>query len=341
MIYKSHKTVSPPDLAAAEHVVSSMQKVFDTARTYIKTLVEVDGKFDAEKGNAHQPALHGLAYLACELAAAREILSYARRRKSAGGRTDLEELIALAYIGQCARRWTLGSDISGLENIAAAEMGITEDVLRDTLHTNEVRDFLSSAGESDLLSAIAEVVEERGTFGDFGIDDELLRDIQAQFAKFSDNVVAPIAEKVHRKDTLIPLDIVAQLAEQGVFGITIPEQYGGTELGKMGMVVVTEELTRGYIGVGSLGTRAEIAAELILTGGTQEQKDHWLPKIAAGEVLPTAVFTEPNFGSDLAGVTTRATKTDAGTWRVQGQKTWITHGSRADLMTLLARTLPD
>ncbi|MGI9383044.1 MAG: acyl-CoA dehydrogenase family protein, partial [Methyloligellaceae bacterium] len=140
--------------------------------------------------------------------------------------------------------------------------------------------------------------------------------------------------------TYIPLDVIEKMSELGVFGLTIPEAFGGLGLGKESMCVVSEELSRGYIGVGSLGTRSEIAAELILSGGTDAQKEAWLPKIASGEVLPTAVFTEPNTGSDLAALKTRATL-DGDVYRVTGQKTWITHPVRADLMTLLARTDPD
>jgi len=130
------------------------------------------------------------------------------------------------------------------------------------------------------------------------------------------------------------------MSEMGVFGLTIPEQYGGHGMGKTAMCVVSEELCRGYIGVGSLGTRSEIAAELILHGGTEEQRQHWLPKIASGEILPTAVFTEPNVGSDLGSVGTRAIR-DGDVYKVQGNKTWITHAARADMMTLLARSNPD
>jgi (2S)-methylsuccinyl-CoA dehydrogenase len=130
-----------------------------------------------------------------------------------------------------------------------------------------------------------------------------------------------------------------QMSELGVFGLTIPEAYGGLGLGKESMCVVSEELARGYIGVGSLGTRSEIAAELILSGGTEEQKNEWLPKLASGEVLPTAVFTEPNTGSDLASLRTRAVR-EGDTYKVSGNKTWITHPVRADLMTLLVRTNP-
>ncbi len=158
--------------------------------------------------------------------------------------------------------------------------------------------------------------------------------------KFADSEVIDHAQGWHRTNSYIPLEIISQMAELGVFGLTIPEEFGGMGLGKESMCVVSEELSRGYIGVGSLGTRSEIAAELILGGGTEEQKRQWLPKIASGEVLPTAVFTEPNTGSDLASLKTRATRS-GDVYKVHGNKTWITHPVRADLMTLLVRTNPN
>ena len=163
--------------------------------------------------------------------------------------------------------------------------------------------------------------------------------IRDEMRKFADGQVMPHAHEWHLKNQYIPLEIVEQMSELGVFSLTIPEEYGGMGLGKELMCVVSEELSRGYIGVGSLGTRSEIAAELILGSGTEDQKRKWLPKIASGEVLPTAVFTEPNTGSDLASLRTRAVK-EGGTYKVFGNKTWITHPVRADLMTLLVRTNP-
>jgi (2S)-methylsuccinyl-CoA dehydrogenase len=157
--------------------------------------------------------------------------------------------------------------------------------------------------------------------------------------RFADAEVVPHAQEWHRANAYIPLEVVASLSELGVFGLTIPEEFGGLSLGKVAMCVVSEELSRGYIGVGSLGTRSEIAAELILVGGTSEQKRRYLPKIASGEILPTAVFTEPNSGSDLASLRTRATR-EGDIYVINGAKTWITHPVRADLMTLLARTDP-
>src|SRR5262249_42732089 len=169
--------------------------------------------------------------------------------------------------------------------------------------------------------------------------DETLATVRDEMRKFAESEVAPRAQHWHRTNSYIPLDVVAQMSELGVFGLTIPQEHGGLGLGKESMCVVSEELSRGYIGVGSLGTRSEIAAELIIGSGTEEQKRWWLPKLAAGEVLPTAVFTEPNSGSDLASIRTRAVR-EGDLYKVYGNKTWITHPVRADLMTLLVRTNP-
>ncbi len=176
------------------------------------------------------------------------------------------------------------------------------------------------------------------TVGIAGLD-ETLESIREEMRRFADAEVIEHAQGWHRTNSYIPMEIIGQMSELGVFGLTIPEEFGGMGLGKESMCVVSEELSRGCIGVGSLGTRSEIAAELILGGGTPEQKAKWLPKIASGEVLPTAVFTEPNTGSDLASLKTRAVR-EGDVYKVYGNKTWITHPVRADLMTLLVRTNP-
>jgi (2S)-methylsuccinyl-CoA dehydrogenase len=175
--------------------------------------------------------------------------------------------------------------------------------------------------------------------GDPGLDDTMGL-IREQFFRFAQDKVAPYAHQWHLKDELIPLSVVNELSDLGVFGLTIPEEYGGAGLSKTAMCVVSEELSRGYIGVGSLATRSEIAAELILTGGTKDQREHWLPLIASGAKLPTAVFTEPSGGSDVAALKTRAVR-DGDVYRIYGNKTWITHAARADMMTLLVRTNPE
>jgi (2S)-methylsuccinyl-CoA dehydrogenase len=204
-------------------------------------------------------------------------------------------------------------------------------------------DALVSLGLSDdrkaRLAALIAAQPSVTTFGDTGLD-ETLSEMREQMRKFGNAEVLPYAHDWHLENNYIPLDVIAKLSELGVFGLTIPEEFGGLGLGKESMCLVSEELSRAYIGVGSLGTRSEIAAELIITGGTPEQKAHYLPKIASGEILPTAVFTEPNTGSDLASLKTRAVR-DGTVYKITGQKTWITHPVRADVMTLLVRTNPD
>ncbi len=170
-----------------------------------------------------------------------------------------------------------------------------------------------------------------------GLDSTL--DIVAnQFCSFADTHIEPHAQQWHLENRLIPEALIKELGELGVFGLTIAQEHGGSGYGKLAMCVVTEELSRGYIGVGSLGTRSEIAAELIQQAGTREQQQKYLAGLANGDILPTAVFTEPDTGSDLGSLNCRATQDQAGNWLVTGNKTWITHASRSDLMTLLVRT---
>ncbi|MBO0739364.1 MAG: acyl-CoA dehydrogenase family protein, partial [Alphaproteobacteria bacterium] len=173
--------------------------------------------------------------------------------------------------------------------------------------------------------------------GRLGVGDASLEMIREEVRRFACREIAPHAQQWHRRDELIPLPVVEALAGIGVFAMTVPQEYGGLGLGKMAMSIVSEELSRACLGVGSLGTRSEIAGELIRLNGTAAQKARWLPAIASGEVLPSAVFTEPNTGSDLASLQTRAVR-DGEVYRIFGAKTWITHGARSDLMTLLART---
>ncbi len=197
-----------------------------------------------------------------------------------------------------------------------------------------IRDGNTTARRARLAALIAD-----GRFGEWGLGDDTLELIREQFRRFAEEQVRPYAQEWHARDQLIPDEVVDAVAGLGVFGLTVPEAHGGLGLGKAAMCVVTEELARGYIGVGSLGTRSEIAAELIGQAGTDAQKARYLPEIASGKILPTAVFTEPNTGSDLASLQTRAVR-DGDRYRVHGAKTWITHAGRADLMTILCRTDP-
>ena len=221
-------------------------------------------------------------------------------------------------------------------------MGVPEAALA-AFGTASVRALIAGGNSDAARMRLAALIARNGPgsgFGDDGLDDATLAMIRDQFRRFAEEKIAPHAHGWHVEDVLIPMDVVNELADLGVFGLTIPEEFGGLGLGKVAMCIVTEELSRGYIGVGSLGTRSEIAGELIRLAGTPAQRGEWLPKIASGAVLPTAVFTEPNTGSDLASLRTRAVR-DGGVYRVTGAKTWITHAARADMMTLLARTDPD
>jgi (2S)-methylsuccinyl-CoA dehydrogenase len=318
-----------------QEVVKAIEGLYQRAHDNVRALVSTGDRIDSDKLNDRQLAAHALAYLATELEACRQLASWADR---VGG--DYEKKVARAYIGEVARSLPGGIDLGPCENIGLRELGITAGDLRETVLAPFVLDFSSEHASGNVYLDLAAHARDHG-FPNRGFDDDTLEEIRSQFAKFVDAEVIPRAQDIHRNDVLIPMDIVDQMSELGVFGLTIPEQYEGLGMSKVAMCVVTEELSRGYIGVGSLGTRAEIAAELILGGGTDEQKEHWLPKIAAGEVLSTAVFTEPNTGSDLAHLNTRAVKQADGGYVINGQKTWITHGARADLMTVLARTNPD
>ncbi len=221
------------------------------------------------------------------------------------------------------------------------DIGLSQDDQRD-LMIPAVMTLTQTGNTQAARMRLAELMQSNhghATFGATGLDDELEM-IRDQFRRFADEKVVPHAHDWHLKDELIPMEIITEMAEMGVFGLTIPEEYGGFGLSKASMCVVSEELSRGYIGVGSLGTRSEIAAELILCGGTEEQKAKWLPGLASAEILPTAVFTEPNTGSDLGSLRTRAVKV-GDDYQVTGNKTWITHAARTHVMTLLARTDPE
>jgi (2S)-methylsuccinyl-CoA dehydrogenase len=228
------------------------------------------------------------------------------------------------------------------EVVRLQELGLGWDALSG-FQSTEVQTLMAAGNTQAARTRLVELMQEQAaniTVGASGLDEELEM-IREQFRRFAIDKVEPHAHDWHLKDELIPMEIIEELAEMGVFGLTIPEEYGGFGLSKASMVVVSEELSRGYIGVGSLGTRSEIAAELILCGGTDEQKANWLPKLASAEILPTAVFTEPNTGSDLGSLRTRAVKDDNGDYKITGNKTWITHAARTHVMTLLARTNPD
>jgi len=326
----------------AEQTLRALERLYDAARIAVRGRTLENGKLSGKKLDQEQLAAHALAYLATEIEASRQLLAWAER-VAAGGASETdgsyERRIAQLYVAELGRQLRGGVDLGQTETISLAELGIGADVLRDTIESPSVVAFVDAKTRAAEYLSLASDARTLGG-GALGLGDETLVAIQREFKKLSDKEVRPIAQDVHRRDVLIPKELIAKLSEAGVFGLTIPEEYGGLGLGKVAMCIVTEELSRGYIGVGSLGTRSEIAAELIMGGGTEAQKDEWLPKLARGEVMSTAVFTEPNFGSDLAHITTRGERS-GDVFKVFGQKTWITHACRADLMTLLLRTKPE
>ncbi|MET4807003.1 acyl-CoA dehydrogenase family protein [Limibacillus sp. MBR-115] len=310
------------------------------ARQGLIALVAPNGRVDGDLLEREQFAAHGYAWLATYLAALREMLAWATHLETAGKLGELETLMLQAAYGEYLNQILGGLPLSQVEVVRPDDL--KADAAARLLAQNEAVATLCRSGNtaalrSRLATLLAEALEG-GSFGDADLGDETLVMIRDQFRRLADEH-REAAHGWHRDDSLIPMEVVQQLADLGVFGLTIPEEWGGLGLGKTAMCVVTEELSRGYIGLGSLGTRSEIAAELIRLGGTESQKAHWLPRIASGEILPTAVFTEPGTGSDLGSLKTRAIK-DVQTYRITGNKTWITHAGRSDIMTLLARTDP-
>ena len=301
--------------------------------------VSQGGKIDAALLEREQRAAHGLAWIATYVEAIIQLASYARRMEGEGRFGEMESLLARIGAAEYLSQLSGGVMMSQGETARMHELGVKEQDQTAFL-TPSVRALIKSATPETRARVVELIKESQGTaaFGDTGLD-ETLQAIRDEMRRFSEAEVVPHAQDWHLKDEYVPMPLIAQMSELGVFSLTLPEEYGGLGLGKEAMCVVSEELSRGYIGVGSLGTRSEIAEELILNGGTDAQKEEWLPKIASGEVLPTAVFTEPNTGSDLASLTTRAVK-DGDVYRITGQKTWITHAARADMMTVLARTDP-
>ena len=325
----------PAPLPVADYVagVQAADAVLLAARA------AVGARLAGVKGDADQARLHGLAWLATYVEALRQLVAWAERLTVDGRFGRMEEDILAIGVGEYLAQISGGIAMSQVETVRLAQLGVAA---VDIAKFNAKTEKLVAHGLDDALKArlAALIAEQPGvtTFGDTGLDDTL-GEMREQMRRFGQTEVLPHAHGWHLKNQYIPLELLAKLSDLGVFGLTIPEEFGGLGLGKESMCLVSEELSRAYIGVGSLGTRSEIAAELILTGGTDAQKAHYLPKIAAGEILPTAVFTEPNTGSDLASLKTRA-EMHGDVYKIIGQKTWITHPVRADIMTLLVRTNP-
>jgi (2S)-methylsuccinyl-CoA dehydrogenase len=339
---RSQHQANAVELVAA--ALPGFEALFQDAVVAVRQKVLVDGRISSARLEAEQHAAHGLSWLATYVTALRELAAYGERLQAEGRYGAVEDYALRIGAGEYAAQVFGGIPMSQGEILRLPALGLSQKAIA-TARTVAAEALIAEGNTPENRARFVALFSQSDgshSVGDPGLD-ETLEAIRSEMRRFCAAEVTPHAHEWHLANEYIPLPVVEKMAELGVFGLTIPEDFGGMGLSKVSMCVVSEELSRGYIGVGSLGTRSEIAAELILCGGTPEQKEKWLPKIASGEVLPTAVFTEPNTGSDLASLRTKAVKEGDGSgavWKVYGNKTWITHPVRADIMTLLVRTDP-
>ena len=329
----------PDLLSLTAQAVPRAEALLDRARQAVAAEIAPNGRVDASLLETHQAAAHGLAWIATYVESLRQMQGWAERLQADGAFGEAEALIHQIAFGEYLWQLYGGLPMSQGEILRPQDVFLTQDdqrVLMDDAVMTLTQRGNTPAARARLVELMRDATAH-ATFGATGLDADLEM-VRDQFRRWTQDRVAPHAHEWHLKDELIPMKIIDEMAEMGVFGLTIPEEYGGLGMPKAAMCVVSEELSRGYIGVGSLGTRSEIAAELILCGGTEAQKAKWLPGLASGEILPTAVFTEPNTGSDLGSLRTRAVR-DGDDWTITGNKTWITHAARTHVMTVLARTV--
>ena len=342
MTQMTTSAILPDLLALTRAAVPAVETVFERARNTVGEMVTKDGRVSGTLIESHQTAAHGLAWLATYQQSLQQMQRWADALEAEGKFGEMEQLLHQIAFGEYLWQIYGGIQMNQGEIIRLQDLGLSQDDMR-AMMLPEVMTLTQGGNTQAARSRLVALMEDQAgatMFGASGLDEELEM-IRDQFRRYAQEKVEPNAHEWHLKDELIPMEIIEELAEMGVFGLTIPEEFGGFGLSKASMCVVSEELSRGYIGVGSLGTRSEIAAELIIAGGTDEQKANWLPKLASAEILPTAVFTEPNTGSDLGSLRTRAVKDENGDYQITGNKTWITHAARTHVMTLLARTNPD
>ena len=342
MTNMTQPVILPDLLTLTAAALPAVQTVFDKAHESVRTMVTSNGRISGRLIEAHQTAAHGLSWLATYHQSLQQMQRWAESLSNGGKFGEMEQLLHQIAFGEYLHQIAGGIPMNQGEVVRLQDLGLSWNALSG-FQCSEVQLLMAQANSQSARTRLVELMQDQSVatmFGASGLDDELEM-IRDQFRRYAQEKVEPNAHEWHLKDELIPIEIIEELAKMGVFGLTIPEEFGGFGLSKASMCVVSEELSRGYIGVGSLGTRSEIAAELIIAGGTDEQKANWLPKLASAEILPTAVFTEPNTGSDLGSLRTRAIKGVDGNYKITGNKTWITHAARTHVMTLLARTNPD
>ncbi len=287
--------------------------------------------------DAHQVLAERVAYAATEGRAARAFIEFTAEAASDGrGSAGLETLCA-AGVALLVRNLRERIDSVMLE------LGL-EDTALEAAFPASVRACLRRTGSEAVFREIGRhVAASRGR--DRLPLDELSEQVRAAVREFAEREVAPEAERIHRRDALVPESFITKMAELGYFGLAVPEAYGGSELGNLAMILTTEELSRASLAAaGSLITRPEILTKALLQGGSEDQKRHWLPRIAAGEVMVGISVTEPDVGSDVASVKCRAERRSVGgrdVWVINGPKAWCTFAGRANVLALLARTDPD
>jgi (2S)-methylsuccinyl-CoA dehydrogenase len=325
-------------IAVARGSLAAAREYSESVREAVAGVVAPDGVVDAALLTREQHRVHGFAWIAASIAALEATLDWAVRAQGAGRFGLAEELTLRIGFGEYCAQIAAGLPMSAHEVVRPSTFGLDDAARAFAAHPATAR-LLAEGNTPETRAAFAALLAD-GVRPDEGLGDDALDQVRDQLRGFTATAITPHAHQWHLADALIPDAVIAEMAALGVFGVCIPEEHGGLGLGKLAMAVVSEELSRGWICAGSLGTRSEIAGELIAENGTAEQKAKYLPRIADGSCLPTAVFTEPDTGSDLASVRTRATRQDDGSWRVTGAKTWITHAARADLMTMLVRTDP-
>ena len=311
----------------------------EAARTALAARVSDEQQINSALLQGEQHIAHGFAWIAATVAALEATSDWASRAHETGQFGRIDELLLQVGFGEYCAQLVHGVPMSASEVIRPASLGVA-DAARTLADDPAIDAFLEAGSSAANRAEFAQLLSD-GARPSESLGDETLDLIRDQFRAFTADRITPNAHGWHLADELIPDAVIAEMAELGVFGICIGEEFGGLGLGKLAMSVVSEELSRGWICAGSLGTRSEIAGELIGENGTEAQKAKFLPQIADGSILPTAVFTEPDTGSDLASIKTRARRHESGDWRVDGAKTWITHAARADLMTMLVRTDPD
>jgi (2S)-methylsuccinyl-CoA dehydrogenase len=324
----------PDLLAVTGRALEAAEALVAAAKQRLAAELAPDGAIDPARLERRQFAAHGFAWMATYVAGLRQLRRWAEARGT--GLSEREALILQIGFGDYLAQLEGGIAMSQNEIVRPEDLGL-DDAALATFRQPAVLGLRRAGRDDAALARLGELIARDGIAA--ADADDTLDMIRDQFRRFADDRVAPFAQGWHLADALIPLDLIAQMARLGVFGLTVPERDGGLGLGKRAMCVVSEELSRASLGVGSIATRSEIAAELIGANGTPAQKAHYLPRLASGAILPTAVFTEPDIGSDLGALKTRAVR-DGAVYRITGAKTWITHAARADLMTLLARTDP-